>query len=121
MTFWFVKKFNKCIFIGAYGHGVPVLPRGDPNAEKPQPRLNLDLPLTNDKQVREDIIAEEEAKEELKVEANNPPMENGNRDRVDDVHDFANAILPPKNQEEFYRKKLKFGIKSKFAFVFSFF
>ena len=45
------------------GHAEPILPRGDPNAEKPQPKLHLDAPIHNDNAVRQEIIAEEEEKE----------------------------------------------------------
>ena len=48
------------------GHGVPILPHGDPNAQKPMPRLHLDSPVHNDEAVRQEIIDEESKKEELR-------------------------------------------------------
>ena len=63
-------------FPGIVGHREPILPRGDPYAEKPKPELHLDAPLHDDNAVREEIIREEEAKEEAKenetVEDENP-------------------------------------------------
>ena len=50
-------------FSGIIGHKEPILPRGDPNAERPQPQLHLDAPLHDDNAIREEIIKEEEAKE----------------------------------------------------------
>ena len=34
-----------------FGHGVPILPKGDPQAEKPEPRLHLDNDVHNDEAV----------------------------------------------------------------------
>ena len=103
-------------FLGASGHNVPILPKGDPNIEKPQPRVHVDAPIVNDDQVRNEIIAEEEAKEQDQIPddaaidnlvQNNPPINDDN-----DIHDFANAVLPPsKDQEVVYKKKPNIGIK----------
>ena len=61
---------------GIVGHREPILPRGDPYADKPKPELHLDAPIHDDNAVREEIIREEEAKEEAKenetVENENP-------------------------------------------------
>ena len=131
---------------GAYGHNSPILPREDPRAVRAKPRLQIEGHLTNDEQVRKDIIAEEMQKEKVDLESNNPhaliqesqeidgnnDIKKGNNEEIrevpvqaqdeqkpsqdrdmrdDDIHDFANAVLPPKNQVEFYRKKSKYGIK----------
>ena len=56
------------IFLGIIGHKEPILPRGDPNAERPQPQLHLDAPLHDDNAIREEIIKEEEAKENAIIE-----------------------------------------------------
>ena len=76
----------------------------------------MDAPLVNDEQVRNEIIAEEEAKEQEQIPddaaidnlvQNNPPINDDN-----DIHDFANAVLPPsKDQEVVYKKKPDIGIK----------
>ena len=102
-------------FLGASGHNVPILPKGDPNIEKPQPRVHVDAPLVNDEQVRNDIIAEEEAKEQIPTAAaaiENLVVQNNPKTDDNDIHDFANAVLPPsKDQEVVYKKKTNFGIK----------
>ena len=56
------------IFLGIIGHKEPILPRGDPNAERLQPQLHLDAPLHDDNAIREEIIKEEEAKENAIIE-----------------------------------------------------
>ena len=76
----------------------------------------MDAPLVNDEQVRNEIIAEEEAKEEIPTAAaaiENSVVQNNNPKNDDnDIHDFANAVLPPsKDQEVVYKKKNNFGIK----------
>merc|ERR1712223_1470721 len=92
---------------GAAGHNIP----------KPQPRVHVDAPLVNDEQVRNEIIAEEEAKEQQIPTAaaaiENSVVQNDNPKNDDnDIHDFANAVLPPsKDQEVVYKKKTNFGIK----------
>ena len=71
---WMIKKTPKTlhiifmIFLGIIGHKEPILPRGDPNAERPQPQLHLDAPLHDDNAIREEIIKEEEAKENAIIE-----------------------------------------------------
>ena len=57
---------------GIVGHREPILPRGDPFADKPKPELHLDAPIHDDNAVREEIIREEEAKENETVEDENP-------------------------------------------------
>jgi len=100
---------------GALGHNIPILPKGDPNIEKPQPRVHVDAPLVNDEQVRNEIIAEEEAKEQIPTAAaaiDNLVVQNNPKNDDNDIHDFANAVLPPsKDQEVVYKKKTNFGIK----------
>jgi len=100
---------------GASGHNIPILPKGDPNIEKPQPRVHVDAPLVNDEQVRNEIIAEEEAKEQIPTAAaaiENSVVQNNPKNDDNDIHDFANAVLPPsKDQEVVYKKKTNFGIK----------
>ena len=102
-------------YLGASGHNIPILPKGDPNIEKPQPRVHVDAPLVNDEQVRNDIIAEEEAKEQIPTAAaaiENLVVQNNPKTDDNDIHDFANAVLPPsKDQEVVYKKKTNFGIK----------
>ena len=71
---WMIQKTPKTlhiifmIFLGIIGHKEPILPRGDPNAERPQPQLHLDAPLHDDNAIREEIIKEEEAKENAIIE-----------------------------------------------------
>ena len=94
------------------GHGVPILPRVDPNAKKAEPQLYLDMPKTNDDLVREEIIKEEDAKE--------VPTNFLVNDKHD-IHDLANAYLPkedldkPKEQlrdhDAFFAKKAKYEKK----------
>ena len=60
---------------GMIGHAEPILPRGDPNAEKPQPKLHLDAPIHDDNAVRQEIIAEEEEKETVEDETPSPLVE----------------------------------------------
>ena len=102
-------------YLGASGHNIPILPKGDPNIEKPQPRVRVDAPLVNDEQVRNEIIAEEEAKEQIPTAAaaiENSVVQNNPKNDDNDIHDFANAVLPPsKDQEVVYKKKTNFGIK----------
>ena len=39
-------------------------------------------------------------------------MQNNPKNDDNDIHDFANAVLPPsKDQEVVYKKKTNFGIK----------
>merc|ERR1712038_1679931 len=73
---------------GASGHNIPILPKGDPNIEKPQPRVHVDAPLVNDEQVRNEIIAEEEAKEEIPTAAaaiENSAVQNNPKNDDNDV------------------------------------
>ena len=37
---------------GIVPHREPILPRGDPNVEKPKPELHLDAPIHDDNAVR---------------------------------------------------------------------
>ena len=75
----------------------------------------MDAPLVNDEQVRNEIIAEEEAKEQIPTAAaaiENLVVQNNPKTDDNDIHDFANAVLPPsKDQEVVYKKKTNFGIK----------
>ena len=107
--------YSTISYLGASGHNIPILPKGDPNIEKPQPRVHVDAPLVNDEQVRNEIIAEEEAKEQIPTAAaaiENLVVQNNPKTDDNDIHDFANAVLPPsKDQEVVYKKKTNFGIK----------
>ena len=66
---------------------------------------NNDIKKGNNEEIREVPL---QAQDEQK-----PSQDRDMRD--DDIHDFANAILPPKNQVEFYRKKSKYGIKGMYV------
>ena len=114
--------YNIFFLVGASGHNVPILPKGDPNIEKPQPRVHLDAPIVNDEEVRNEIIAEEEAKEQEQVPdaaAIENLVQNNPKNDDNDIHDFANAVLPPsKDQEVVYKKKPNMGIKGNILLFF---
>ena len=82
------KKWLYYYFSGMVGHNQPILPRGDPNAEKPAPRLHLDAPIHNDNAVRQEIIEEEAFKEDLE---NNPDDKNDAPEQLE-IQDLANAL-----------------------------
>ena len=67
-----------------FGHGVPILPKGDPQAEKPEPRLHLDNDVHNDEAVRQEIIEEEELKEAEAAPIPEPKEE---------IHDLADDFM----------------------------
>jgi len=109
-------------FPGIVGHREPILPRGDPYAEKPKPELHLDAPLHDDNAVREEIIREEEAKEEAKenetVEDENPaplaqPNPKLNLEKAPEIHDLAEFPVEDQDKpkpiphESFLAKKAK--------------
>jgi len=107
---------------GIVGHREPILPRGDPYADKPKPELHLDAPLHDDNAVREEIIREEEAKEEAKenetVEDENPaplaqPNPKLNLEKAPEIHDLAEFPVEDQDKpkpiphESFLAKKAK--------------
>jgi len=121
---------------GIIGHKEPILPRGDPNAERPQPQLHLDAPLHDDNAIREEIIKEEEAKENAiedvleseseTLEDETPaPLIEPNQINVDlekgpEIHDLAEfpvededkpKPLPLIPHESFLAKKAKYDGK----------
>jgi hypothetical protein len=83
------------------GHGVPILPRGDPNAPRPNPRLAVDnFGLTNDEQARQKIIKTQEEEEEEYEVATKTQRSNEAVQQQRVVQDHAHALAPNMSDDD---------------------